>query len=233
MMRSINRHEFAAVLGLEVERAKTFILTHNAKDPIVQEYILEKNSGHSDTNSDSQPNPLNRIYQNTNLPEIFTKDPDVRLIIPSDEKASTKACAYTYSVAISSIVQALNSIDPHNQTKFYAEEVLNKKITLRRDNSAKKILDITLMLQKYPSVFMQMLQSTSGRLAFCLLIIAVALLVASQFTATGGIVLGAGLVAGAYSFFSTKKPGIDGGFCYNPVPDEAVINAGRIMGARF
>ena len=155
---------------------------------------------------------LKEIYGDiNNIPAIFLEKHEKKMSLDF-----STVFAETRRIKISSIMNELNTVDKKNNTSFR----LNGTSFSPIDE-----LDITLFIEKTPSIFMQLATSPAAAFGLMLLLIGAILLSAATL---GTTIVGATAAVGSIAlissaFFATKKPGVKGVFSYTPVTDEIIM----------
>lgn len=213
-MPAITRRQFQRIIQMQVEKVKAIIIADHADSPL----IIGRYPNGVDFNNDEYMAALSEIYPDTrDIPDVFMNVPHRHIDVDLSKSLTT-----SYALEICSIEDQLNSVDSSHLTNFSLENSSNLRFRGR-------VLDITLILEDNPSIFMQLSTSPAAILGLTLLLIGACLLSA---TTLGTVVVGATAVVGSIAlissaFFATKKPGINGGFSLEPLPetiDEDLMN---------
>jgi hypothetical protein len=205
-MPSVTPKQFSRVIEMSIYRVRNAIISNNSDSRLIKkQYPVSV-----DFNNEEYMNTLVEIYgEQSNIPAVFTKAPHTRL-----SEVLEKSVCVSYALDLLEIVDCLNSVDSNNLTNF---DLSHSNLKLRD-----RQLDVSLILEETPSVFIQFLADVRGKTAMYLILIGAFFL---SMASMGMMIVGAamavgGIALGIYTFFSTKEPGITGGFSNSPIPDE-------------
>jgi len=208
-MPAVTEGQFQRIVEMQIAKVKATIIAAHAKSPL----IIERYPNGMVFDNDKYMAALSEIYPDpSDIPDVFMSRPRRHI----DLNASNSLTA-SYELQTCAIEEQLNSLDSSNLTNFSLEKISSVRLHGKK-------MDITLYLDKVPSIFMQLTRDPAAIAALALLLIGASLL---SMATLGAAVVGATAVAGSIAlmssaFFATKKPGISGGFSYDPLPETIV-----------